>query len=425
MKSAHDRVEGADRSQAERTIQLLGLGSRTVLLALGLAEEVEEQGSRHLALTDRAFPVMLAAAMSRCGETSSVDPADILSEADEAVARIEARAKSQLRSDHLEEKEQRPEPVGIRKVSSQRRRTPLRPPVPGIAGFWNRSGAPRHRSGETSDIGTVAVVRVGCYLEMGPSGQQERVVVEEEAAAIPRDRVLRMWDEAQQDQDARERLVDTATKYVADSVSGNTFRPLRRQWEIPYDALDRFEPWLRHLVEQPLEGAPGPAAASPGGVSGNLVIAPVTPPVREFSQRIDIASIVTSYAPDTPHLVVASTRHLVRNELRSRLTEAVIKALEGLLPGRGDEPRSSADALAGQLQDPLACSVPGTAGSRPEPLAPAAGVGRPQPREPGRTPAATPRVGPPRPQPSKPNPRPASPQQNPAPHEQGRSRPDR
>jgi len=89
-------LAGVDRVRAEHVIQLLGLGSRTVLLTLGLVQEVEDGGSCRLALTDRAFPVMLAAAMSRCGLPASLDPDQILSQADAAVARIETRAREAM-----------------------------------------------------------------------------------------------------------------------------------------------------------------------------------------------------------------------------------------------------------------------------------------------------------------------------------------
>ena len=93
-------LAGLDRGQAERIIQLLGLGSRTVLLSLGLVQEVGEGENRYLTLTDRAFPVMLAAAMSLGGSTPTVHPDRILLQADAAVARIEERAAADTRSPH-------------------------------------------------------------------------------------------------------------------------------------------------------------------------------------------------------------------------------------------------------------------------------------------------------------------------------------
>lgn len=111
-------LAGVDRSRAERTIQLLGLGSRTLLRELGLVEDVREGGSCRLALTDQAFPVMLAAAMSRCGLTPTVDPGRILSEADQAVACIEARARGdeikRAREDEMKRaREDEMEPVSL------------------------------------------------------------------------------------------------------------------------------------------------------------------------------------------------------------------------------------------------------------------------------------------------------------------------
>jgi hypothetical protein len=87
-------LAGVPRGRAERTVQLLGVGSRTALLTLGLVKEENEQEGEgcRLTLTDQAFPVMLAAALSRCGLPSNVDPEHILSQADAALARIEARA---------------------------------------------------------------------------------------------------------------------------------------------------------------------------------------------------------------------------------------------------------------------------------------------------------------------------------------------
>lgn len=91
-------LAGEKRDRVERVIQLLGLGSRSIMIVLGLVTEVSKGAEvGRLRVTDKLWPVMAAAALAQQGFDPIRSSQEVLSEIDEAIDLIEKQ--SAVRSD--------------------------------------------------------------------------------------------------------------------------------------------------------------------------------------------------------------------------------------------------------------------------------------------------------------------------------------
>lgn len=228
-------------------------------------------------------------------------------------------------------------------------------PVPGgpdVAGL---------ESGAVGGVGDVTVVRVRCYLDVEPSGQPRRLVIEREVAAAPSDprldEIRRLSGEEHQGEDERHRLVDATAEYFADRIDNGVFGQVGPQrWEIRdmpnpaavSEALDRSQQWLRGLIEGPLKsagtqlGVALPVAELISSVGANFVTDPVARRIQGVSRVIDIVGIGFGAATGMHPVVVASIEHLARTEISETISETIVqgvtKAFDGLLAGIRDEP---------------------------------------------------------------------------------------
>jgi hypothetical protein len=276
--------------------------------------------------------------------------------------------------------------VATRGKSSDER--PSRPGDSGTTGGRPPAARPSGDEGQRGSgaiDGSVTVVRVRCYLYARPSGPRGRLLIEQKAAAVPRDQrgnldaILGIYGEARQKQDVRDRLVDAIAEYVTNRVDSYAFEPVRRQWEIPSDALDRSQQWLQSLVEKPFQSVLGPGPAAVGSIATDLATGQVMRRVQVASQILDVAGIVFGAAMGMPPLVVASAKHLAYIEFHRAVAREVITAFGGLLVGSRDVSRAPGSRpMAREFPPP---PTPGL-GPRPE-YAPPRTI---QPRTPGREP---------------------------------------
>jgi hypothetical protein len=231
---------------------------------------------------------------------------------------------------------------------------------------------------ESGTPGELLAMRFRFFVEETevPSAPQRRVrlVIEREVAEVSADQLSDATDlgdaqqvsrEASTDDGFRERLADAAADYFAARAGDPLFATITHRWvtrdsfpeTTAAQALSGVGSGLKALAEKPLEQAgaemrlPEPAASVTAGISAELILEPVTRPLRQVAEICEVFGVVAGLVTGLHPLTMACAKMLAHDGLNRAIAEGITEAAREVgatgpeLPGAGEAARLEAEPV--------------------------------------------------------------------------------